>query len=150
MYQVWTHPSHIMRWTPPTGFSGRYLTEDIRVGGHSFYEMTGNGLTLYGKAKYLELLPPKKIIYTQVFVDQDGKLSRHPMAPTWPEEMKTTVTFFEEGAQQTRVALEWEVFGHATPEEHDTFNSAKFGMMKGWTGSFDKLEEYLFKELRCP
>lgn len=147
MYKIWTDPNHIMKWTPPNGFSGKYLSEDIRVGGQSFYEMSGNGITMYGKAKYIEMLTPTKIIYTQMFVDKDGNVSRHPMAPTWPEEMKTTVIFSEEGAQQTRVTLDWEVFGNATPEEHDTFKGAKIGMMKGWTGSFDKLEEYIKNDL---
>jgi uncharacterized protein YndB with AHSA1/START domain len=143
VYEVWTNPKHIMNWMAPTGFTGQYLSADIRPGGESFYAMTGNGLTMYGKAKYIEMTEPTHIVYTQRFVDKDGKTSRHPMAPTWPEIMKTTVTFCEEGPRQTRVTLEWEVFGEATEVERDTFKNAKAGMTQGWTGSFDKLDEYL-------
>ena len=143
MYETWTNPKHIMNWMAPIGFSGKYISADIRPGGESFYAMTGNGLTMYGKAKYIEMTEPTHIVYTQRFVDKDGKTSRHPMAPAWPETMKTTVTFCEEGPRQTRVTLEWEVFGEATEVERDTFKSAKSGMTQGWTGSFDKLEEYL-------
>lgn len=143
MYQVWTDPTHVMQWTPPTGFTGRYLKADIRAGGESFYEMSGNGFSMYGKAKYLEMVVPTKLVYTQIFTDQQGNVSRHPMAPTWPETMKTTVNFGEEGANQTRVTIQWEVFGHAIHEEHNTFNCAKAGMTMGWTGSFNKLDEYL-------
>lgn len=143
MYDVWTNPKHIMNWTPPTGMTGKYLSADIRPGGESFYEMSGHGLTMHGKAKYLEMTAPTRLAYTQIFTDKDGKTSRHPMAPTWPETMKTTVCFSVEGPQQTRVTIEWEVFGEATQEERSTFSSAKAGMTQGWTGSFDKLEGYL-------
>lgn len=145
MYDVWTNPKHVMQWTPPTGFTGQYLKTDIRPGGESHYSMTGTDITMYGKAKYIEMDPPKKLVYTQVFVDKDGKISRHPMAPTWPEAMKTTVTFHAEGPKQTRVCVEWEVHGQASQAEHETFKGAKGGMTQGWTGSFDKLDEYLAK-----
>ena len=148
LYDVWTKPNHIMNWTPPTGFTGKYLSEDIRPGGESFYEMSGNGVSMYGKAKYIEMTKPHRIVYTQVFADKDGKTSRHPMAPTWPETMKTTVILAEEGPNQTRVTLEWEVFGDATTEELNTFKGAKMGMTQGWMGSFDKLEDYLKKEFK--
>jgi len=143
MFKVWTDPKHVMQWTPPTGFTDRYLSVDIRPGGESFYEMSGNGFSMYGKANYLELVAPTKLIYTQIFTNQDGNISRHPMAPTWPETMKTTVTFCEEGARHTRVTIQWEVFGLATPEEHATFTGAKAAMTMGWTGSFNKLDNYL-------
>lgn len=143
MYEVWTNPKHIMNWMAPTGFTGQYLSADIRPGGESFYAMTGNGLTMYGKAKYIQLTKPTRIVYTQRFVDKDGKTSRHPMAPTWPETMKTTVTFCEEAPRKTRVTLEWEVYGEATEVERTTFKNAKAGMTQGWTGSFEKLDEYL-------
>lgn len=143
MFKMWTDPQHIMRWLAPTGFKGEYIKADIKTGGESFYSMSGNGFTMYGKAKYIEIIKPHRLVYTQVFVDKGEKISRHPMAPTWPETMKTTVTFVEEGADQTRVKIEWEVFGPATQIEQDTFKGAKAGMTQGWTGSFDKLEECL-------
>lgn len=143
MYELWTNPKHVMRWMAPTGFNGRYIKADIKPGGEAFYEMAGKDFTMYGKAKYIEMTKPHRLVYTQVFVDKNENISRHPMAPTWPEAMKTTVTFNEEGPAQTRVTIEWEVFGDATQLEHDTFNGAKGGMTQGWTGSFDKLEEYV-------
>lgn len=44
---------------------------------------------------------------------------------------------------QTRVTIEWEVVGHVTEDELNTFKNARDGMSQGWGGSFDKLEEYL-------
>jgi uncharacterized protein YndB with AHSA1/START domain len=145
LFALWTNPKHVMNWTPPTGQTGEFLKADIRPGGESFYKMSGNGITLYGKANYVEMVQPSRLVYVQRFADSEGNTARHPMAPTWPEAMKTTVSFFEEGDGQTRVALTWEVHGEASPDERDMFKGAKAGMTQGWTGSFDKLDEYLKK-----
>lgn len=143
VFDVWTNPKHIMNWLPPTGTTGEYLKADIRPGGEAFYKISGPAMTLYGKAQYLEIKKPSQMVYTQIFTDENGKISRHPMAPTWPEKMKTTVKFYKEDANQTRVRVQWEVFGEATKEEHETFKQAKAGMTQGWSGSFDKLHQYL-------
>jgi uncharacterized protein YndB with AHSA1/START domain len=98
---------------------------------------------MYGQAKYLEVQKPERIVYTQQFVDADGKTSRHPNAPTWPETMLTTVTLAEEDANHTRVRVAWEVYGNCSKEELETFIKERGGMTMGWTGSFDKLDDYL-------
>ncbi|MNL41464.1 hypothetical protein D3C87_1638730 [compost metagenome] len=123
-----------------------FIRAEIKPGGHGFYKMTnGSDLTMYGKLNYLEITRPKHILYTQVFCDKDEKISRHPMAPTWPETMQTRVEFNEEGPGDTRVTVTWEVVGNATAAEMETFIKERAGMTQGWTGSFDKLEDYLQK-----
>lgn len=144
MFKVWTDPNHFSKWLPPTGFKMKFIRADIRPGGTTFYSMSNDsGLTMYGRAEYLEVSPPDRIVYTQQFCDENEKVSRHPMAPTWPETMQTTITLSEEGSRQTRVTIEWEVVGKATAEEMATFIAGRTGMTQGWGGSFDKLEEYL-------
>lgn len=148
MFEVWTKPEHMARWTAPTGFTMKFIKADIRPAGESFYSMsdvTGTH-TMYGKAKYLEITRPNRIVYTQQFADEKGNTARHPMAPTWPETMLTTVVFTAEGPDQTRVTLTWETTDKATPVELETFIKARSGMAQGWTGSFDKLEDYLAGE----
>jgi uncharacterized protein YndB with AHSA1/START domain len=143
MFDMWTDPKHVSQWMPPTGFTMQYIRADIRPGGGSFYSMTGSGFTMYGRAKYLEIRRPDRIVYTQEFVDEKENVTRHPKAPTWPAAMLTTVELTEEGPSQTRVTVTWEVYGPATPEEMATFTGARAGMTGGWTGSFDKLEALL-------
>ena len=145
MFDMWTDPKHFSKWLPPTGFDMEFIRVDIRSGGSSFYVMKGANFTMYGKAEYLKIEKPDTIIYTQQFCDANEKISRHPMAPTWPETMLTTVKLTEEGPERTRVTVTWEVVGKATMEEMDTFIKARGGMTQGWTGSFDKLEDYLLK-----
>ncbi len=142
MWELWTDPSHFSKWLPPTGFRMEFLRKNLSVGGTSFYKMTNDAnVTMYGLIKYLEFQKPHKIVYTQQFADQNEKISRHPMAPIWPETMLTTVELVSEEEDCTRVTITWEIYGSATAEEMAAFVQAKPGMTLGWTGSLDKLED---------
>jgi len=147
-FEVWTNPDHLSKWLPPTGFQMQYLRSDIKVGASTFYLMNNNsGIKMYGKAEYLEIEKPRRLVYKQWFCDENEKTSRHPLAPTWPETMQTTVQFNEEGKNRTRVTITWECIGKVLSEELQTFINGRSGMTIGWTGSFDKLEEYLEQSL---
>lgn len=143
MYEMWTNPKHFAKWMGPTGSTMEFLRADIRPGGTTFYCMTAGSMKMYGRTNYLEIHKPDRIVYTQEFVDEKENLSRHPMAPTWPATMLTKVTLTEEGPSRTRVTIVWEPHGKVTAEELETFVKGRSGMTQGWTGSFDKLEEYL-------
>lgn len=147
MFDMWTDPKHLSKWLPPTGFNMTFIEANISIGGASFYSMQAddapNGPSkMYGKMKYLEIEKPCLIVYTQIFCDKDGNISRHPYAPTWPETMLTTITLTEEVQNECRVTVEWEIHGAATAKERETFHKEKAGMTQGWSGSFEKLEEY--------
>lgn len=143
MYEMFTNPKHFEKWLAPKGMDMKFLKADIKPGGHTFYMMSNENMKIYGRAEYLEVHKPDRIVYTQQFCDENEKLSRHPLAPTWPATMLTTIELTEEAAERTRVTVTWEVHGNATREELETFIASKGGMTQGWTGSFDKLEAYL-------
>jgi uncharacterized protein YndB with AHSA1/START domain len=143
MFELWTNPEHFQRWLPPVGSQMQFKHADIRSGGSSSYSMTGVHGTMYGRAQYLEVRKPDRIVYTQQFCDEQGNISRHPLAPTWPETMLTTVTLSAEGPERTRVRVEWETHGTVSAEELQTFVAGRTGMTGGWTGSFDKLDELI-------
>jgi uncharacterized protein YndB with AHSA1/START domain len=146
MYDMWMNPKHFEKWLGPTGSSMTFKRAEIRPGGSSFYAMTTQeGTKMYGRIHYQEMQKPNKLVYTQEFTDEKENPARHPMAPTWPKLMRTTVVFAEEGPNDTRVTVTWEVWGNATREEMETFLQARAGMSQGWGGSFDRLEEYLAK-----
>ncbi len=145
IFEMWTNPKHFAHWMGPTGSSLQFLRSDIKPGGSTFYSMSGEGFKMYGNTNYLEIEKPNRIVYTQQFCDENEKISRHPMAPTWPETMLTVVTFEEESLHKTRITLTWEPHGSATKEEIAAFVNERSGMTQGWTGSFDKLEQYLEK-----
>jgi uncharacterized protein YndB with AHSA1/START domain len=144
MFEMWTNPKHFSQWLPPTGFTMHFIKCDIKPGGSSFYFMTGQGdIKMYGRAEYLQIEKPDRIVYTQQFCDEHENVSRHPLSPTWPETMLTTVQLTAEGPDRTRVTVTWEPHGVTTREELETFIKSKAGMTQGWTGSFDKLEAHL-------
>ncbi len=143
MFDVWTSPKHLAQWLPPAGFTMNFIECDIRPGGSSFYWMGNGSMKMYGIAHYLTIDRPHRLVYTQQFADEKRKVARHPMAPTWPETMLTTVQFAEESPNRTRVTVTWEPYGADTTEEIATFVKMRGGMTQGWSGSFDKLEEYL-------
>lgn len=146
MFDMWTNPKHFSQWLPPIGFQMEFIRADIQSGGSTFYFMTNNnGVNMYGRAEYIKIDRPDTIIYTQQFCDKDENISRHPMAPTWPATMLTTVKLTAEGTDRTRVTVMWETHGATTLEELETFIIGRSGMTQGWTGSFDKLEEYIEK-----
>lgn len=146
VFEMWTTPEHFARWLPPTGLEMEFLRADIRAGGSAFYVMKGAGIRMHGRAEYLEIEPPSRIVYAQQFCDENERVSRHPMAPTWPATMLTTVSLAEEGPGSTRVTVTWEPQGQFTREELAAFLEMKGSMTQGWTGSFDKLEALLERE----
>lgn len=144
MFKMWTEPEHITKWLAPTGFDMEFIRADIKEGGNTFFMMSNkSGMKMYARAHYVEIRKPDRIVYTQQFCDENEKLSRHPMAPVWPDTMLTTIELTEEGSDQTRVTVTTECHGATTPEELEAFIKARAGMTIGWTGSFDKLEDYL-------
>src|SRR3989338_2619097 len=92
MFKMWTDPKHFSQWLAPTGFSMNFIRADIKTDGNTFYFMSNDsGMKMYGRAKYLEVKSPDRLVYTQEFCDENEKLSHHPIAPTWPATMLTTV-----------------------------------------------------------
>lgn len=144
LYQMWTDPEHLARWLPPTGATMRFLRAEPRVGGSSFYAMTGaDGKIMYGLVRYLALEKPYRIVYTQQFCDDEENITRPPFFEHWPETMLTTVELAQEGPDRTRVTVRWEPVDGATPADIAEFVKQRGGMTMGWTGSFEKLEALL-------
>lgn len=144
MFEMWTRPEHIANWLPPTGFTMEFLQSKSEGEGNTFYFMTnGKGVGFYGRKRILESHTPERLVYTQQFCDKDENIARHPLAPTWPETMLTTVQLTEEAPNRTRVTVTWETYGDVTREELEMFIQSRAGMTVGWTGSFDKLDAYL-------
>lgn len=144
VFDMWANPEHLSKWLAPQGSTMSYLKVEAREGGTSHYSMTNaDGQIMYGKVNYQKIKPHHILVYTQSFCDKDGNLSKPPFLSTWPDTLKTTVTFAEEGKNETRITLQWEIYGDATEAERRAFHEMKSSMNGGWTGSLDKLESLL-------
>jgi uncharacterized protein YndB with AHSA1/START domain len=84
VFRAFTDPDAMARWLPPHGFTCKVHSLDARVGGTfkmSFSNFTtGKGHSFGGK--YLEIIPNKKLKYTDKFDD-----------PNLPGEMQVTIEF---------------------------------------------------------
>jgi uncharacterized protein YndB with AHSA1/START domain len=100
------------------------------------------GHVMWAKFVYREITAPQRLVWVHSFSDQAGGLTRHPLSPTWPLEMLTTVTFDEPRRGQTGVTIRWSPI-NATAEELKTFDAARDGMRHGWGGTFERLTAYL-------
>ncbi len=149
VFEMWSDAKHLAAWLPPVGFKAEFMRSDIRPGGTSFYCMSNDaGMKMYGRCQYLEIEKANLIVYTQQFVDENENLSRHPMAPTWPSTMFSIIELAAEDDGQTRVTVTTQCYGDTTPEELATFMQGRSSMTIGFTGSFDKLDDYLSKLVR--
>lgn len=146
LWEVFTQPEHMEHWMGPKGSKGKTVAFDFRPGGMYHYAMTSpdGKNTMYGRCIYREIVPPQKIVYIQSFADQKAQPVRHPMSPTWPMEMLTTIVFSEQGGKTT-MKLQWTPI-NPTPEERKTFEDGMSGMTQGWTGALDQLQDYLSRE----
>lgn len=145
VWRAWTDPKEMGAWFGPKGSETTYSDLDFRVGGSYHYAMKTGGVELWGLIFYKEIKKPETMVYVQQFSDKDRGLGIHPMAPTWPKKMLTTVSFQDFGTK-TLISLYWEALD-PTEAEAKTFRDSMAGMSQGWGGSFDRLD-VLLKEAK--
>ena len=143
VWQCFTEPERMKEWWGPKGSVIVSSKMDLRVGGTYLGAMrAGNGPVMWAKFVYREVAAPERLVWVHSFSDEAGALTRHPMSPTWPLEMLTTVTFEEAAPGKTKLTLRWSPL-NATAEEQKTFDAAHDSMGGGWAGTFERLEAYL-------
>ncbi len=145
VWRAWTTEKELGAWMGPKGAETGYAKMDLRVGGTYHYMNKYNGVEMWGLATYEAIEKPGKLVFVQQFSDKDRGLTAHPMAPTWPKRMRTTVYLQEFGAK-TLISLYWKPI-EATETEAKTFAAALDGMKGGWGGSFERLDAHL-KEVK--
>lgn len=142
VYRVWTQVEHLAGWFGPKGFPVVSSTLDLRPGGAYHYGMrAANGNEMWGKWVFEEVVPPERLVFRSSFSDPQGGTTRHAMAPDWPLEMRSTVTFAE-AAGRTLLTLRT-VAVHASDSERRAFEAGFQSMTGGWGGTFDQLAGYL-------
>jgi len=143
VWKAWTEADRLAKWTGPKGSTVKYSKMDLRPGGSFHYCLQYGELEMWGRAYYREIDAPEKLVYINTFSDEQGGITRHPLAPEWPAELLTTVTLTEHNGKTT-VTVEW-IPINATETEIKLFDAARDSMKAGWGGSFDVLAEYLAK-----
>jgi uncharacterized protein YndB with AHSA1/START domain len=143
VFEMWASPEHLAKWLPPADTKMRFLRSEIAPGKSTLFAIAGERTTMHVRAEYLAIEPPRRIVYTQQFVDEREQLAPAPGAETWPATLRTTVLLEEETPDRTRVTVTSEPHGETTTTELEAFVHERPGMTLGWTGSFDALETLL-------
>ena len=144
VWAAFTEGERLKHWFGPKGFTPDVSKMDLRAGGTWHYRLAGpGGVTMWGKWTFREVVPERKLVTQSGFSDENGGVTRHPMAPTWPLHMVSTMTFEDAGEGKTKVTIEWVPYDAATAEEIMTFEAGRASMTQGWSGTFEQLETYL-------
>jgi uncharacterized protein YndB with AHSA1/START domain len=142
VWKVHTEADHLKQWFGPKGFTMPTCTLDLRPGGIFHYCLkTPDGVEMWGKWTFREIVAPERLVVVVSFSDKDGGITRHPFAPDWPRETLGTTTFTETDGKTT-ITVRW-IAINATEAELKTFDAGFDGMNQGWTGTMDQLDAYL-------
>ncbi len=145
VWRCFTDPARMKEWWGPKGCTVVAAKMDLRVGGTYHYGMKmPGGNVMWGKFVYREITPPERMVFINSFSDEKGGITRHPMSPSWPLELRTTFTFDEQPDGKTKFTLYWSTY-NVTKEEQQTFDAGHDSMTQGWGGTLDSLAAYLAK-----
>ncbi len=126
VWKAWTDPGMMKVWSAPRGFTIPRSEGELRVNGHwraTMVKPDGEELNLGGK--YLEISEPERLVFTHVWMDENGN-------PTSPDSI-VTVTLTARG---NKTEMNFRQTGFDSLGSRD-------GHSEGWTECFDKLDELL-------
>ena len=139
VWRAWTEEAAFKKWWGPKDYTCPDAKLDVRVGGMSLMSMQGkDGKKVWSTAAYTEVVPRRRLVYTDAFSDANGKAitpAEAGMSGDWPDELIATVTFDETNGA-TVMILTHSGFPQEAIDE----------CTQGWNESFDKLEADLEKD----
>jgi uncharacterized protein YndB with AHSA1/START domain len=145
VWKAFTDPEHLKHWWGPKGFTVIHSKMDLRLGGTYHYGMRApNGLPMWGKFVFREIVAPERMVFISSFSDEAGGTTRHPGQMSWPLEIRSAFTFEELPDGKTKFTVRWSPH-KASAEERKTFDDGYNSMRMGWSGTLEQLEAYLAK-----
>jgi uncharacterized protein YndB with AHSA1/START domain len=142
VFNAWTDCKHLAQWWGPKGATVLKCDHDFRPGGVFHYGLRlPNGDEMYGKWVYREIVTPQRLVFVSSFADEDKNPIRHPMAPTWPLYLLSTILFADD-AGKTVVTVRWTP-EEASETERKTFADSMASMQQGWGGTLEQCAAYL-------
>ena len=143
VFECFTSAEHLSRWWGPKGITIVDAKLDFKPGGVFHYGMKSEGGIMWGRFVFREIVAPERIVFLNSFSDEKGGLVRAPFFDgKWPLEMLSTFLFEELGDGRTRFTVKW-IPLDARPEEIATFDANRPSITGGWTGTLEKLEDYV-------
>jgi len=128
LFRLWTDGSTYAQWFCPKPWMVSKAELDVRPGGRANITMNGpNGEVVENPGQYLEVIPNRKLAFTDAFV---GDWVTKKGAPF----MAATITFEPEGKKTRYIAAchHW--------SEADKLQHERMGFVDGWGTVADQLE----------
>ena len=133
VWKAWSEAESLQKWFSPEGYTNPFTTVDFKAGGKFFSSMKSlDGKETWSTGTYKEILPFKKIVYTDSFADSEGNIvsgSYYNMPGDWDLELPVTVEF-----EDLNGKTEMKIVHENLPVE------AADDCIEGWESCFDKLE----------
>ncbi len=136
VWKAWTDRETFKKWWGPKDFTCPFSEMDLRVGGKYLHCMRGpDGKDYWSTGTYKEIVPMQKIVVTDSFADEKGKVvpATHYGMEGFPLELEVTVTLEAIGGK-TKMTLT-----HVGLPEGESKKQCN----AGWNQSFDKLAKVL-------
>lgn len=109
VWKAWVDPQLIMQWWGPNGFTSPLARIDFREGGTSLVCMSSPQFgDLYNAWHYQEIVPMKRIDYTQYLTDKDGNIidpTSVGVSPDFPQGIRSVNTFKALGEDKTELVV---------------------------------------------
>ena len=136
VWKAWSEPASLKKWMGPKDFTCPSSSINFKTGGKYLNCMRSpDGEEFWSTGVYEEIIPQKKIVFTDSFSDSKGNIisaSEHNMPGDWPLELLITVSL-EEANGKTVLRLQHQGIPDEMYED----------CIQGWNESFDKLEKNL-------
>jgi uncharacterized protein YndB with AHSA1/START domain len=144
IWAAFSQAEHLGHWMSPKGMTPGRCTIEFREGGIYHYEIVPpQGESFWGRWIFREIVDQELIANHVSFSDEGCGITRHPMAPEWPLETYSRVSFSDiEGG--TLIRLEWSALG-SDVVALQKFEEGKPSMTQGWGGTMDCLDAHLAK-----
>jgi uncharacterized protein YndB with AHSA1/START domain len=129
VWRAWTDVEQLKEWWGPKLFTNPRCEADVRVGGLIHIDMRAPDGTVYPMGgEYEEIVPPERLVFLAWALDSDGD----PMFTN-----RNTVLFKEvDGGTEITVHV------RVVEAKAASWQYLK-GMREGWSGSLDKLDEFI-------
>jgi uncharacterized protein YndB with AHSA1/START domain len=146
VWLAWTTRESYDAWFGPVGFATESKTFDMTPGGIIHHRMSNpEGGEMWGRWRILDVVPGRRLAFINSFSDEAGGLRRHEMAPGWPAQFLSSVSFEDTASGGTRVTVVSTPL-EATADEQAEFVRNHDSMQGGWGGTFGRLEAFLARE----
>jgi uncharacterized protein YndB with AHSA1/START domain len=133
VWRSWTVPAELEAWWGPAGWVTTVRTLQLRPGGLWHFGMgpVGRSPEVWVRCTYREVLHEASLAYVEGFSDEFA-------ADRDPEHQEVTLELFGLDPGRTRLVLRTRF-----PSAERLERIAATGMVDGWTGALERLDEHL-------